>query len=71
MQDSRQDVLLFQVKHRIKLRTFDSAEDFVQAMLESTAPTMLMYGGSYLKEHEITVERAFLFNFHLAVVVQM
>ncbi len=34
----------------------DNTEDFVEAMLTSTAPTMLMYGGNYLKGHEINLE---------------
>jgi hypothetical protein len=39
---------------------FEHTEDFVQAMLESTPPTMLMYGGSCLKDREINYEDAFL-----------
>jgi hypothetical protein len=42
---------------------FDSTEDFVHAMLNSTAPTMLMYGESYLKGHEINLEDAFPISF--------
>ncbi len=42
---------------------FDSTEDFVQAMLESTAPTMLMYERNYLKGHEIKLEDAFSIQF--------
>jgi hypothetical protein len=42
---------------------FDNTEDFVQAMLESSAPTMLMYGGSYVKGHEINLEDAFPIQF--------
>ncbi len=42
---------------------FDNTEDFVQAMLESTAPTMLMYGENYSKEHEIKLEYAFPIQF--------
>ena len=38
---------------------FDNTEDFVHAMLNSTAPTMLMHGGSSLKGHEINLEDAF------------
>jgi len=32
-------------------------------MLESTAPTMLMYGGSYLKGREVNLENAFPIQF--------
>ena len=42
---------------------FDNAQDFVHAMLNSTAPTMLMYGGSYSKGHEINVKDAFPIQF--------
>ncbi len=42
---------------------FDSTDDFVQAMLESTAPTMLMYGSTYLRGHEINLEDAFPIQF--------
>ena len=42
---------------------FDNTEDFVKAMLDSTAPTLLMYGGSYLKGHEINLEDAFPIQF--------
>ena len=42
---------------------FDNTEDFVKAMLESTAPTLLMYGGSYLKGHEVNLEDAFPIQF--------
>ena len=31
----------------------------MQPMLESTAPIMLMYGGNYLKGHEIKLKDAF------------
>ena len=44
---------------------YDNTDDFVHAMLNSTAPTMLTYGGSYLKGHEINLEDApiqFLFG---------
>mgnify|MGYP006194651551 CR=1 FL=1 len=42
---------------------FDNTEDFVKAMLDSTAPTLLMYGGSYLKGHEVNLEDAFPIQF--------
>jgi hypothetical protein len=35
----------------------------MHAMLESTALTMLMYGGNYLKSHEINLEDAFSVQF--------
>jgi hypothetical protein len=41
---------------------FDNAEDFVQDMHESTAPTMLKNGGSYLKGHEIHLDDAFFYS---------
>ena len=42
---------------------FDNTEDFVEAMLTSTAPTMLMYGGNYLRGHEINLEDMFPIQF--------
>ena len=42
---------------------FDSNQQFLEAMLKSNAPTMLMYGGSYLKSHEINLEDAFPIQF--------
>ncbi len=42
---------------------FDNTEDFVEAMLTSTAPTMLMYGGNYSRGHEINLEDMFTIQF--------
>lgn len=42
---------------------YDSNQQFLEAMLQSHAPTMLMYGGSYLKAHEINLEDAFPIQF--------
>ena len=42
---------------------FDSNQQFLEAMLQSNAPTMLMYGGSYLKAHEIDLVDAFPIQF--------
>ncbi len=44
---------------------FDNTEDFVKAMLESTA--MLMYGFSYLKGHEVNHEDAFPIQFPFGI----
>jgi len=62
---------LFKWSTESKYRQFSiwqyGTEDFVQAMLESTALTMLMYGGNYLKSHEIEInlEDAFPVQFLL------
>lgn len=42
---------------------FDNNSQFVNAMLDNTAPTMLMYGGSYLRGHEVPIEDAFPIQF--------
>ena len=42
---------------------FDNTEDFVEAMLTSTAPTMLMYGGNYLRGQKINLEDMFPIQF--------
>ena len=42
---------------------FDNSADFLQAMLENTTPTMFMYGGSYVKGHEVKLEDAFPIQF--------
>ena len=66
MQDSRQDLLFLQqcpTSNTIDNSVFDNTEDFVEAMLTSTAPTMLMYGGNYLRGHEINLEDMFPIQF--------
>ena len=42
---------------------YDNNNQFVNAMLDNTAPTMLMYGGSYLRSHEVSLEDAFPMQF--------
>ena len=42
---------------------FDRTPQFVKSMLENSTPTMLMYGGSYLKSHEIYLEDVFPIQF--------
>ena len=42
---------------------FDATEQFVKSMLDSSNPTMLMYGGSYLKSHELHLEDVFPIQF--------
>ena len=42
---------------------FDSSHQFLEEMLQSNAPTLLMYGGSYLKSHEIDLVDAFPIQF--------
>ena len=42
---------------------FDSNQQFLEAMLDRNAPTMLMYGGSYLKAHEIDLVDVFPIQF--------
>ncbi len=42
---------------------FDNTEDFVEAMLTSNAPTMLIYSGNYLKGHKMNLEDMFLIQF--------
>jgi hypothetical protein len=46
-----------------KTSVFDATPEFVRCMLENKKPTMLMYGDSYLKSHEIHVEDAFPIQF--------
>ena len=46
-----------------KTSFYDATEQFVSAMLNNTDPTMLMYGGSYLKSHEIHLEDVFPIQF--------
>ncbi len=41
---------------------FDNKEDSVEAMITSTAPTMLMYNGNYLRGHRINLEDMFPIN---------
>ena len=50
---------------------FDNTEDFVEAMLTSTAPTMLMYGGNYLRGHEINLEDMFPIQFPFGSEVRL
>ena len=42
---------------------FDNNEQFLNAMLDNTAPTLLMYGGSYIRGHEVNLEDAFPIQF--------
>ena len=42
---------------------FDATKQFVKSMLENSTPTMLMYGGSYLKSHEVHLEDVFPIQF--------
>lgn len=42
---------------------YDNNNQFINAMLDKTAPTMLMYGGSYLRGHEVELEDAFPMQF--------
>ena len=42
---------------------YDATDQFVKAMLNNTDPTMLMYGGSYLKSHEVHLEDVFPIQF--------
>ena len=43
---------------------YNKSEDFIHEMLDNAGdPTMLMYGGSYLKSHEIKLEDAFPIQF--------
>jgi hypothetical protein len=42
---------------------YDHNQQFLHAMLDNTAPVMLMYGGSYLKSHEINLEDVFPIQF--------
>ena len=46
---------------------FDSNKEFLNAMLNSNTPTLLMYGGSYLKAHEINLEDAFPIQFPFGI----
>ena len=39
-----------------KYSVFDNDKQFLNAMLDNSAPTMLMYGGSYLRGHEVNLE---------------
>jgi hypothetical protein len=42
---------------------YDHNQQFLNAMLDNNAPIMLMYGGSYLKSHEINLEDVFPVQF--------
>jgi YHS domain-containing protein len=42
---------------------YDHNQQFLHAMLDNNAPVMLMYGGSYLKSHEINLEDVFPIQF--------
>lgn len=42
---------------------FDATPQFVKSMLENEKPTLFMYGGNYLKSHEINLEDAFPIQF--------
>jgi hypothetical protein len=46
-----------------ELSVYDHNQQFLHAMLDNNAPVMLMYGGSYLKSHEINLEDAFPIQF--------
>ncbi len=55
---------------RLKIPTrdnsvFDNTEDFVEAMLTTTAPIMVVCGGNYLKGHETDLEDMFPIQFPL------
>ena len=42
---------------------FDNNNQFLNAMLDNNAPVLLMYGGNYLKSHEIHLEDMFPIQF--------
>jgi hypothetical protein len=42
---------------------YDATDEFVKAMLEGIDPTMILYGGSYLKSHEVRLEDIFPIQF--------
>ena len=42
---------------------FDNNKQFLESMLNNTTPTMLMYGGSYLRGHEVNLEDIFPIQF--------
>lgn len=42
---------------------FDNNEQFLNAMLDNATPTLLMYGGSYIRGHEVNLEDAFPMQF--------
>ena len=41
----------------------DNSAEFLQSILENNTPTMLMYGGNYVKGHEMRLEDAFPIQF--------
>ena len=50
------------------MSVYNKSEDFIHEMLDNAGdPTMLMYGGSYLKSHEIRLEDAFPVQFPFGV----
>jgi hypothetical protein len=46
---------------------FDNSAEFLQSILENNTPTMLMYGGNYVKGHEMRLEDAFPIQFPFGI----
>jgi hypothetical protein len=46
---------------------FDNSAEFLQSLLENNTPTMLMYGGNYVKGHEMRLEDAFPIQFPFGI----
>ena len=46
---------------------FDNSAEFLQSILENNTPTMLIYGGNYIKGHELRLEDAFPIQFPFGI----
>ena len=46
---------------------FDNSAEFLQSIMENNTPTMLMYGGNYVKGHEMRLEDAFPIQFPFGI----
>ena len=46
---------------------YDNSADFLRSMLENNTPTMFLYGGNYVKGHEMRLEDAFPIQFPFGI----